>query len=100
MMNGHAKTNGHAGHAKPAPRPEAPRPPAEPLAFVDEFPTKVRAAIETAGTKQYAEGMRRATRIIAIAVGRLDGDSKQRIVDIVEQLENEATVAEKGLRAP
>jgi hypothetical protein len=113
MMNGHAKTktNGQTGPAKAAivvlHMPEPAKPPADPMAFVDELPAKIRSLVEAVraesqlgNDKKYAEGMRRAMRLVAIAVGQLDGASKQRIVDVLDQLESEAAKAEKTLRAP
>lgn len=110
MVKGPAKVkmNGQSGPAKavPPPPPAEPAVPVDPLAFVDELPTKMREAIAAAGktaemdgNKKYAEGMRRASRLIAIAVGQLDGASKARISDVLDQLENEAAKAEKTLRA-
>lgn len=82
-----------------------PAPPVDPLAFIDELPGKIRAAIEAArneahqdGSHRYAEGVLRASRLIAIAVGQLDGESKKRIEAVLDQLELEADKAAKVIR--
>ena len=80
------KANGQAGPAIPAPAPPPvvapPTPPPEPF-------DQIKSLIEQMGKKQYADGYRRATQLIARAVGRLDGEAKVRLSKVLDQLEEE-----------
>lgn len=58
---------------------------------------KIRAYIEEEKKRAYAEGFRRATFIIAQSVGRLDPQGKERITNLLDQLQSELDAAEVGL---
>jgi hypothetical protein len=60
----------------------------------DPVMQKVLALVETAGRRRYAEGFRAATRIIALAVGQLEGESRAKLADTLDRLESELHAAE------
>lgn len=84
------KTNGHAGPAIPAPAPppavEPPLPPPDPF-------VQIKGLVEKVGKVQYAEGYRRATQLVARAVGQLDGENKAKLARVMDQLEDELHLA-------
>lgn len=94
---------------KTAARAAAPPPPANPFAFVDELPIKVRELVESAakakadsaqkhGDRRYLEGMRRGAFLISMGLSALDSETKQRVLSSLTQLEEEIAALEKGLR--
>ena len=115
MENGQAKTNGHAGPAKPAPVEEAAKPkvaaspPPGPFMFVDELPTKIRSlmqgAVEAAqadskktADRRYLDGLRRGGFLISLALASFDGAVKEKVAAALGQLEQELDIEEKKLR--
>lgn len=99
--------NGQAGPAKPAEKEAPPGP----FAFVDDFPSKVRALVQGAveaaqadsrkvADRRYVEGLRRGVFLISLAVSGLDPAARQQLARALEQLEAELSTEEAKLRTP
>ncbi len=85
------KSNGQVGHAVPAASAlQASSPPEAPPDPFDQ----VRVLVKKMGDKRYAEGFRRASTIIARAVGSLDAEAKAKIAKSLDLLEEELHQAE------
>ena len=84
------KSNGHATPATPA----TSAPPAAPQDPFDQ----AKLLIQKMGDRRYAEGYRRATHLIAHAVGQLDPDSKAKLTKAFDLLEAELLKAEAAVQ--
>jgi hypothetical protein len=62
------------------------------------FEKKIQELAAAMAKHYYAKGMRRATNLIAIAVGKLDGESRVSIQGLLDQLEDLITEAENAAK--
>lgn len=58
----------------------------------------IKAAMTHAQARGYLQGFRRAVDVIALAIGQLDGESRERIAACMDQLEDELAEAEKNMQ--
>lgn len=56
------------------------------------------AMVARMGRLEYVQGFKRATKVIAMAVGQLDGDARAKIAACLDQLELELEDAERKTR--
>ena len=78
---------------------ESPAPTTGAAGAADAF-EPLRKLVTKIGDQRYAEGYRRATYLIALAVGKMDGESRETLARTLDILENELHVAEKAAGAP
>jgi hypothetical protein len=90
-----SKSNGQVEHAVPAAVAAAP-PPAKPSPPVDPF-DQIKLCVKQYGLQEYKRGFRRAMNVIAPAIGQLDASAKEKIVRLLNQLEDEMHGAEMAV---
>lgn len=98
MMNGHAKQkNGHNGAASHAPSKDTPAP-SVPAASPPTLSEEIQLLVKKSGDKRYLEGLQRGAFFMAIAVGKLDGESKAKITKQLDMLEDELAASAQAAR--
>lgn len=85
------KSNGQVGPALPASVAVVSGPPPDPF-------DQVKSLIHQMGERRYADGFRRACRILAPSIGLLDGESKVKLIKVLDQLELELHAAEAAAK--
>jgi hypothetical protein len=62
------------------------------------FEKKLHELTAAMAKNYYAKGMRRAMTLIAMAVGKLDGESREKIKELLDQLEDLIADAEEAVK--
>jgi hypothetical protein len=88
--------NGAAGPATYSVPPRVPEPPKQVTYALPGEKGALAVICEQVACRSYAAGLRRAAKIIAPAVGRLDAAGKKTIGDLLDVLEAELAVVEAG----
>ena len=71
---------------------------AEPQAAIEDVFEPIRAIIHRMNAQSYAEGYRRAVHLIAIGVGKIDGEGKESMAKTLDMLGEELHAAEEAAK--